>query len=140
MALLDFLKNKEDAQKSKQRPVKKVEKVSDAKESKVSEVSAPKAVATSSGSFSYDVIKEPHISEKSTVLNNQNTYVFRVDNKSNKLEIKKAIEGIYGVNVTGVTRVTVPPKKRRVGRTQGYKKGYVKAMVTIKEGQKIELF
>jgi len=86
------------------------------------------------------LVQEPIISEKSNFLGAQNKYVFRVMNDANKPEIKRSIEGIYGVNVVSINIINVPGKKRRVGRVEGFKKGFAKAIVTIKEGQKIELF
>ncbi|OGZ69917.1 MAG: 50S ribosomal protein L23 [Candidatus Staskawiczbacteria bacterium RIFCSPHIGHO2_12_FULL_38_11] len=86
------------------------------------------------------MVKEPHISEKSTYLAEDNKYVFKVYQNANKPEIKRSVEGIYGVNVLSVNIIKIPNKKRRIGRTEGFKKGYRKAIVTIKEGQKIETF
>ena len=54
-------------------------------------------------------------------------------------QIKKSIESAYKVNVLSVNIIKIPKKKRRIGRTEGFKKGYSKAIVTIKEGQKIEV-
>ena len=70
----------------------------------------------------------------------KNKYTFKVYANSNKPEIKKSVEGIYGVNVLDVNIIKAPHKKRRLGKTQGFKKGFIKAVVTIKEGQKIEIF
>ena len=57
----------------------------------------------------------------------------------NKTEVKKSVEGIYGVDVLSVNIIRIPAKKRRLGRTEGFRKAYKKAVVTIKEGQKIEI-
>src|SRR5438105_1118016 len=138
MALLDFLKNKKEKDKAKEKksqhvlPAKKEETI------RVNPRTNPRESASTS-KFSYEVINEPHISEKSTILGEQNKYVFRVHGAANKLEIKKAVEGIYGVNVLAVTTINIPKKKRRLGKTEGFKKAYRKAIVTLKEGQKIEL-
>ncbi|MEK7080210.1 MAG: 50S ribosomal protein L23, partial [Patescibacteria group bacterium] len=88
---------------------------------------------------SYEIVKEPHISEKATNLAEKNQYVFKVIARSNKTEIKKAVEGIYGVNVLSVNIIKIPSKKRRIGKTQGFKKGHTKAVIKIAEGQKIEI-
>lgn len=140
MALLDFLKNKKEADKAKELKAEKVseKKSDDVKAEKKSEKKAVKSIRKS-GSFSYTLIKEPHISEKGTLLSGNNKYIFKVQDNSNKSEIKKAIEGVYGVNVLCVNTIRIPHKKRRVGRTQGFKKAYSKAIVTIKQGQKIEI-
>lgn len=144
MALLDFLKKKDEIEKAKEKSEKKADRSLDAKktekakEVKVEKPKVAKAVAVKG--FSYDVVKEPHISEKAGILSEKNQYVFKIqDSTANKLEIKKSVEGIYGVNVLSVNVIKVPAKKRRLGRTQGFKKGYSKAIVTIKEGQKIEI-
>jgi large subunit ribosomal protein L23 len=143
MALLDFLKNKEEKDKAKE---KKVAVASDApkpkKKAKVqaTEPSVKTEKSKATKGFSYTLVQEPHISEKSNFLGAQNKYTFRVMGNANKPEIKRSIEGIYGVNVVSVNMINVPGKKRRVGRVEGFKKGFAKAIVTIKEGQKIELF
>ena len=86
------------------------------------------------------VIKKPHISEKSTRLSQEeNIYTFVVDKKANKIEIKGAIEDLYDVDVKKVTVVNIPSKKRRLGRIEGVKQGYKKALVKIEEGQSIEI-
>lgn len=138
MALLDFLKKKKEAEKAKKPTEKKVEKVLAEKEIKKS-VPIKESKSQKVKGFSYSAIKGPHISEKATLLAEKNKYTFKVYANVNKPEIKKSVEGIYGVNVLSVNMITVPHKKRRLGRTQGFKKGFTKAIVTIKEGQKIEI-
>ena len=85
------------------------------------------------------VLISPHITEKATDLAQKNQYVFKVFPKANKTEIKKAIEDLYKVEVLDVKIINVPKKRRRLGRISGWKKGYKKAIVKIKEGQKIEV-
>ena len=141
MALFDFLKRKKGVEKAK--PFKKkMGAISATKEVKIEK---PKAVLAApktkkSDAFSYTIIKEPHISEKATYLAQKDKYVFKVYGNANKPEIKKSVEGIYKVDVLGVNIIKIPKKKRRLGKTQGFKKGYSKAVVTIKGGQKIEIF
>jgi large subunit ribosomal protein L23 len=113
----------------------KKEKKEEVKNEVVKEVASGKVI-----DFSYHIIKEPYISEKATNLGQENKYTFRIYNNVNKQEIKKAVEGIYKVDVVSVNTIKIPPKKRRLGKTQGFKKGYTKAVVMIKEGQKIEFF
>lgn len=144
MALLDFLKRKTENEKAKEKsaakaPQKTVEKKAEKASVSQKAVKTP-AVPSAGGKFSYEVVKEPHISEKATILSEKNSYVFKVYSRANKPQIKKAVEGIYGVNVLNVNIIKIPPKKRRLGRTEGFKKGYAKAVVKIKEGQKIEIF
>ena len=148
MALLDFLKNKEEAEKAKEgkkpasakssggaKPVKKTEKVLVVKKNEPDFVKAQ----VGKGKFSYDAIKKPHISEKASYLSEKDQYIFDVLPNYNKHEIAKSVEGIYGVNVLSVNIIKIPAKKRRLGKTEGFRKAYKKAIVTIKEGQKIEI-
>jgi large subunit ribosomal protein L23 len=86
------------------------------------------------------VLKKPVLTEKARELAKKNQYVFIVEKFANKNEIKKAIEDFYKVKVLNVKILKVPPKPRRFGRISGQKKGYKKAIVKIKEGQKIEIF
>jgi large subunit ribosomal protein L23 len=89
----------------------------------------------------YDIIKAPIITEQSTqLIESQNRYTFKVDKKANKVEIKKAIEAIFSVNVLSVNTVNVLPKFKRMGKYEGYKSAYKKAVVKIAEGQKIDAF
>jgi large subunit ribosomal protein L23 len=151
MALLDFLKRKKQVEKSKSgRGLKgATPKISDTKksakadhpETQPEKIESKKMFASRSkkGKFSYDAIKKPHISERATYLSEKNQYVFDVLPGQNKKEIKNSVEGIYGVNVLSVNIIKIPAKKRRIGRTEGFRKAYIKAVVRIKEGQKIEI-
>jgi len=142
MAILDFLKNNNDVEKAKS--TKKPAKVSAVKkaESKEKLESAPVKASvdkTRNTKFSYEAIKQPHISEKASYLAEKDQYVFEILPNYNKNEVRKSVEGIYGVNVLSVNIIKIPAKKRRLGKTQGFRKAYKKAIVTIKEGQKIEI-
>lgn len=87
----------------------------------------------------YNVVSEPHISEKATNAGSINQYVFEVFNNANKPMVKEAIEIIYNVDVLSVNIINIPSKRRRMGRTEGFKKAYKKAIVKIKADQKIEI-
>lgn len=87
-----------------------------------------------------DLIIKPVISEKSYNLSGQNKYTFKVDKRANKLEIRKAIEEIFNVSVTDVNTSMVRGKMRRRGLTRGRRPDWKKAVVTVKPGQKIEIF
>ncbi len=143
MALLDFLKNKEDAQKSKKAEKAAPASVAKKEHKKEAKKAAPKKetpkTLMTSGAFSLTAITRPHISEKASVLAEQNQYIFEVSSRANKTEIRKAVEGMYQVKALGVKIIKVPGKKRRLGMIEGMRKGYKKAIVTIKEGQKIEI-
>lgn len=87
-----------------------------------------------------DIIKAPIITEKSaSIATNDRKYVFKVDTKANKTQIKQAIENIFKVKVETVNTVNVRPKKKRVGRYTGTTNKYKKAMITLAEGNKINL-
>lgn len=85
------------------------------------------------------MLRAPQISEKATELTKYNQYIFKVGPSANKTEIKKVIKKLYGVDVLGVKIINVPRKQRRFGRTFGWRPGYKKAIVKVKEGQKIEV-
>ncbi len=86
-----------------------------------------------------EILIEPHITEKATELAQENQYVFKVNSRANKSEIKKAVEQTYDVDVVKVRTMNMPRKKRRKGRIEGFKKSFKKAIVKIKEDQKIEI-
>lgn len=87
-----------------------------------------------------EIIKRPIITEQSSDLMAENKYTFAVDRKANKLEIKNAVEKLFNVKVENVNTMNVKPKKHRVGRYEGFKSGYKKAIVKLAEGNTIELF
>ena len=86
-----------------------------------------------------EIIKAPVITEKSQIAKSEGKYTFKVDPKANKLEIKEAIEKIFKVKVTSIRTLDVKPKKSRVGRYTGLTDRYKKAIVTLAEGQTIDL-
>ena len=136
MALLDIFKKKKKKKEKKKKEVS-VAKAPEKKqnESRI-EIQQPRKKVIGGG---YQILYSPHITEKATKLSNENKYIFKVWPKAKKPEIKKAIEGQYGVNVNRVRIVRIPGKQRRIGRKMGWKKGYKKAIIEIKEGQKIEI-
>jgi large subunit ribosomal protein L23 len=88
-----------------------------------------------------DVIKRPLITEKSTLLKGvANTVLFAVDSSANKKEVKDAVEKSFKVKVVDVRTMNVAGKTKRRGRTIGLRPGWKKAIVTLKEGDKIEFF
>jgi large subunit ribosomal protein L23 len=87
------------------------------------------------------VILKPLVTEKAVNLaQEQNKYTFYVDRKANKIEIKNAIEEIFNVKVTAVNTMTVRGKKKRVGRYEGLTPTRKKAVVTLNEGDTIDIF
>lgn len=127
----------EDKKKEIKKPKEEeVKKKSEKKVSPPSQPQKPKRKATGVASL---ILKSIHITEKATDLARKNQYVFKVSSDSSKQEVKKAVEEVYGVNVLKVRQIRVKRKRRRLGKTFGWRKGYKKAIVTLKQGQKIEI-
>jgi len=88
-----------------------------------------------------DIIFEPVVSEKSYDLVSQNnTYSFIVDPRSNKTEIRQAIESIFEVRVVSVSTMNRQGKRKRTGATIGRRKATKRALVTLQDGDSIEFF
>jgi len=87
-----------------------------------------------------DIIIRPIISEKSYAMIEQNRYTFEVSKTSNKTQIAQAISEIFGVTVTSVNTMNVTGKPRRVRLAKGKTRDWKKAVVTLKQGDTIDLF
>ncbi|MFW5980749.1 MAG: 50S ribosomal protein L23 [Halanaerobiaceae bacterium] len=88
----------------------------------------------------HDIIIRPIISEQSMkLMESNNTYAFEVAKNSNKIEIRKAIQEIFNVEVENVNTMNMRGKKRRMGRTEGKKPDWKKAYVKLPEGENIEV-
>ena len=90
--------------------------------------------------MAYKILIEPVITEASTMAVESNKYVFKVASDANKYQIKAAVEGLYNVGVVSVNTLNVRRKAVSYGRTPGFRAGIKKAIVTLKEGDSIELF
>ncbi len=89
----------------------------------------------------YDVLRAPLMTEKSMMLREEgNKYVFRVHPDANKYQIKQAVETAFKVKVEKINTMNVTGKKKRLGRYQGKKSNWKKAVITLPEGQSIEYF
>ena len=93
-----------------------------------------------SSDYNTQVIKYPIITDKATRLLENNQYSFIVDRYSDKPTIKAAIEYLFNVKVTKVNTCRLPRKKKRVGKYIGWKPQYKKTIVSLKEGDVINLF
>ncbi len=87
-----------------------------------------------------DIIVRPVVTEKSNNLMPLNRYTFVVNKKDNKIQIKDAEEEIYKVKVLDVNTVTTVGKLKRVGRSMGRRSDWKKAIVTLRDGDRIEIF
>lgn len=88
----------------------------------------------------YDILVRPLITEKSMKLVEEGKYTFEVKQGSNKVEVKKAVEELFKVEVTAVNMVNTLRKKRRVGKYEGLRPAVQKAIVTLADGQKLDVF
>lgn len=87
-----------------------------------------------------DIIKYPLITDKATRLLENNQYTFIVNPSSDKIQIKSAIENLFNVKVIKINTCHIPKKTKRVGKFIGWKSHYKKAIVTLAEGNTINLF
>jgi large subunit ribosomal protein L23 len=89
----------------------------------------------------YEVIRRPILTEKNTrLMEQQNQYTFEVARDANKIQVREAIELIFGVSVLKVRTSIVPGKPRRRGRVMGSSKPWKKAVVTLAPGDRIDIF
>ena len=89
----------------------------------------------------YQIVKKPLVTEKGTVmLGDGNWVTFKVHLDANKIEIREAVQKIFSVSVLQVNTQIVRGKRKRFGKTMGQSKAWKKAMVQLKEGDKIEIF
>lgn len=89
----------------------------------------------------YQIIRRPLISEKGTALKDENNQlVFEVEKSANKSEIKKAVEKLFKVTVTEVRTQNRTGKPKRLGRFVGKRKDWKKAIITLKEGDRVDFF
>jgi large subunit ribosomal protein L23 len=113
--VLDMVKTETDGKKADQKPVQLKEDTGHA----------------------HRILQQYHLSEKTNMLSSQGRYVFVVAKSANKIEIKKAVESVYDVHVTGVNVVNTKGKNRTYGKTSGRTSDWKKAIVTLKAGEKI---
>jgi len=147
MAITDIFKKKKELKKQKLEKIEEPKKEEKIEKPEGEEIKRGKPASMAGAAITrkrripemaFRILISPHVTEKATDLESQNQYVFKVFPRSNKIEIRKAIEEVYGVKVVSVNIINVPRKPRRLGKTMGWKKGFKKAIVKIKEGQKIE--
>jgi len=165
MAIFDFFKKKETppVENKKEFKQKKVEKTEEPRIKKISKepisekIEKPsfpenkgkikKKVSSKPGLHRYSkhyeqgyrILKSVHITEKATELAEKNQYIFKVFENANKQEIKKVVESVYHVDVISVNIINIHRKRKRLGKSIGWKQGYKKAIVKIKKGQEIEI-
>jgi large subunit ribosomal protein L23 len=112
---------------------------------KSSEDKAEEKIATvkkdsAAPSAAYRVLIRPLLTEKGSHLGAENKYLFEVDYNTNKIEVAKAIETVYGVKPTKVNIIKLAGKVMRRGRTTGHRKNWKKAIVTLPKGKTIQIY
>ena len=88
----------------------------------------------------YEVLRRPLVTEKSTRLSERSKYVFEVDKKASKFQVKAAVEKAFNVGVLSVNMIKVPAETKKAGRRSVTTNSWKKAVVTLKEGDKIQFF
>jgi len=92
-------------------------------------------------SLFHSIIIAPAITEKNTALRTeQDKYTFKVDRNATKVQIRKAVEKLFGVKVVSVNTMVVKGKLKRMGRFSGYRSNWKKAIIRLEKGQKIDKF
>ncbi|MFO0764887.1 MAG: 50S ribosomal protein L23 [Patescibacteria group bacterium] len=136
MALLDKIRKpkaaaKTEDTKAKRAPAKKTEKAAEA---------SVASKASQGNALSSRLLRAPRVSEKAARLAEKGTYVFEVAQDAEKISIKRAVESLYGVKVASVRIINVNGKPVKKGRRVSYRADLKKALVTVKPGQKIDLY
>ena len=88
----------------------------------------------------YDILVRPLITEKTMKLVEEGKYTFEVKQGANKVEVKKAVEELFNVKVVAVNMMNTQRKSRRVGKYEGLRPAVQKAIVTLAEGYKLDVF
>lgn len=86
----------------------------------------------------YEIIKQPVVTEKTTKISENNQFVFKVQNTSSKLDIKKAVEKIFKVKVKSVNTIKIKGKTKVFKGTKGKRNDYKKAIITLKSGETLD--
>lgn len=126
------------AKDEKQKAVKKASKDFEVKEKAAETAEKPKKSKDTKDA--YRILVRPLVTEKATEQGTQNKYVFEVNISSNKVQVKKAIKSVYGVDPVDVNIVRMRGKNVTYGRVSGKRKARKKAVITLKPGDKIEIY
>lgn len=144
MSFFDRFRKKTDDASAKKAavvtPSKELEAVKKQAEKQAEKSDAPLLKAQSGDVLSFRLLRRPHVSEKAAHLTEQGTYVFDVPVDAEKISIKKAVESLYKVKVVKVRSIRHAGKPVYRGRSVGARKTWKKALVTLKKGQKIDLY
>lgn len=137
MSILDKIIKKDKEKESSEKDIKPIKSVKRQKKEAVPKTKKVSKDKIPNGYF--DLIRRPHISEKTFNLSKEGQYVFIVSDGANKSEIKKAVENLYGVSVVSVNIVSVPSKPKMSKGKPSVRSGYRKAIVKLAKGQNIDV-
>ncbi len=137
MALLDFLKKKKTSGKSKS--AKSAPSRPEREEAGPEKESRGFKEKNKASEKAFEVLLAPQVTEKTSLLNAQGVYVFRITESANKKEVARAIWELYGVRPRKVNVVKIPSKTRFARGHKGVRPGYKKALVFLKPGETIEI-
>ena len=133
-------KESKDVKKTVAKKNTKVSGVKNKEVKKASKKSNNNVVSIVASEEAYKFIVSPWITEKTQELMTEGKYVFKIRRKVTKGQVKTAIEKMYGVKIIKINVINIPQKKRRFGRIIGKKASVRKAIVSLKKGDKIEMF
>ena len=133
MALLDRFRKKTDRAKIS----KKQKNVLDMVKDQPADVDKTPTILKENTGRAHHILQHHHLSEKTNQFSGIGRYVFKVNRAANKIEVKNAIEKVYDVHVVKVNMINVPGKSRRQGRSRGMTQEWKKAIVTLKNGERI---
>jgi len=88
----------------------------------------------------HQIVRRPVVTEKGTALKEQNKYLFEVDRRATKVQIRQAVESLFHVKVAAIHTVAMRGREKRLGRFVGRTSDWKKAIVTLREGHSIEFF
>lgn len=134
------LKLEENAKKPARKTAVKKEEMKKIPIGKTEEKKSAKKISKSKFQISHDILVKPLITEKISGMASMGKYAFAVSPDANKLSVKKAVAAVYGVNVADVRIINSIGKKVRYGRSSGQRKDWKKAIVTLRPGEKIEVY
>lgn len=134
---------KKDAEKIEKKSAEKADEIKTAKSGKTRSAKVKSQVAKKPSAVIYKALKRIIVSEKTTDLNERGQYTFLVAKKTNKNQIRQAIQDLYGVKVDRVRTINLPGKPRTFrghhGWRHGLENGIKKAIITLAQGEKIEI-
>ncbi|MDD2730870.1 MAG: 50S ribosomal protein L23 [Candidatus Portnoybacteria bacterium] len=139
MGLFDKIR-KSKKEEAKTAPTPKIRAVKKPRLEKTAPVPVERKISKKEFTQAHRFLVRPVVTEKSVGLTDKlNQYVFKVRKETNKSELKKIVQDLYGVKVAKINLINLPGKNRRLGRFVGYRPGFKKAIVFLAPGEKIDI-